>query len=157
MASGRDNLQASILDRLIDNEPEVSFEPVQFRLLDMRQIKAHVIRDLENLLNTRRLIEAPPAEFSELNRSVLIYGLKDYTSLSPRSSSVRKLLRQDIEHAIARFEPRLRNVKVQIEPDQKGHSLRFRINATLVIEPEREPVQFDTFFDINRSEYVITK
>jgi predicted component of type VI protein secretion system len=46
---------------------------------------------------------------------------------------------------------------VQIEPDQKGHSLRFRINATLVIEPEREPVQFDTFFDINRSEYVITK
>jgi type VI secretion system protein ImpF len=152
-----ENLQASILDRLIDNEPEVSFEPVQFRLLDMRQIKARVIRDLENLLNTRRLADPPDAEFSELNRSVLIYGIKDYTSLNPRSASVRKLLRQDIEKAIARFEPRLKNVKVQLEPDQKGHSLRFRINAMLVIEPEKEPVQFDTFFDINRSEYMITK
>jgi type VI secretion system protein ImpF len=152
-----ENLQASILDRLIDNEPEVSFEPVQFRLLDMRQIKARVIRDLENLLNTRRLADPPDAEFSELNRSVLIYGIKDYTSLNPRSASVRKLLRQDIEKAIARFEPRLKNVKVQLEPDQKSHSLRFRINAMLVIEPEKEPVQFDTFFDINRSEYMIAK
>ncbi len=152
-----ENLQASILDRLIDNEPEVSFEPVQFRLLDMRQVKARVIRDLENLLNTRRLADPPDAEFTELNRSVLIYGLKDYTSLSPRSASVRKLLRQDIERAIARFEPRLKNVKIQLEADQKGHSLRFRINAVLVIEPEKEPVQFDTIFDINRSEYMISK
>lgn len=152
-----ENLHASVLDRLIDNEPEVSFEPVQFRLLTMRQIRARVIRDLENLLNTRRLADPPDAEFTELNRSVLIYGIKDYTSLNPRSGSVRKLLRQDIEKAIARFEPRLKNVKVQLEPDQKGHSLRFRINAMLVIEPEKEPVQFDTFFDINRSEYMISK
>ncbi len=152
-----ENLQASILDRLIDNEPEVFFEPVQFRLLDMRQIKARVIRDLENLLNTRRLADPPDAEFTELNRSVLIYGLKDYISLSPRSASVRKILRQDIERSIGRFEPRLKNVKVQLEADQKGHSLRFRINAMLVIEPEKEPVQFDTFFDINRSEYMISK
>lgn len=157
MASDHDNLQASVLDRLIDDEPEVSFEPVQFRLLNMRQVKARVIRDLESLLNTRRIIEPPPPEFSELNRSVFVYGIKDYTSLSPRSATVRKVLRQEIERAIARFEPRLRNVKVQLEPDQKGHSLRFRISAMLVIEPEKEPVQFDTFFDINRSEYVITK
>ena len=156
MSLNQDNIRASILDRLIDTEPEVSFEPVQFRLLDMRRIKAFVIRDLENLLNTRGLIDPPPAEFSELNRSVLIYGLKDFTSLSPKNPAVRKLLRQDIEKAIARFEPRLRNVKVQLEQDQKGHSLRFRINAMLVIEPEKEPVQFDTYFDITRGEFQIS-
>jgi len=152
-----ENLQASILDRLIDDEPEASSEPVQLRLLSMRQIKACVIRDLEKLLNTRRIIEQPPAEFAELNRSVYAYGIKDYTSLNPRSASVRKLLRQDIERSIARWEPRLRNVKVQLEQDQKTHSLRFRINAVLIIEPEKEPVQFDTFFDINRGEYLITR
>lgn len=153
----QENLQASILDRLMDDEPEVYSEPVQFRLLGIRQVESCVIRDLERLLNTRRIIEPPPAEFSELNRSVYAYGIRDYTSLNPRSSSVRKLLRQDIERSIARWEPRLRNVKVQLEQDQKTHSLRFRINAVLVVEPEKEPVQFDTFFDINRGEYLISR
>jgi type VI secretion system protein ImpF len=157
MIDTQGNIRASLLDRLIDYEPEVTFEPVQYRLLDMRQIKALVIRDLENLLNTRRTIYPVPAEFIELNKSVLAYGLKDFTSQSTRSTALRKALRQDIERTVARFEPRLKNVKIQIEADQRGNTLKFRINALLVIEPETEPVQFDTVFDINRSEYVISK
>lgn len=157
MNDSQGNVPASILDRLIDEEPEVTYEPVHYRLLDMRQMKAKVIRDLESLLNSRRIIDQPPPEYAELNRSVLVYGIRDFTSSSPKSTAVRKSLRQDIERTIARFEPRLRNVKVHLEPDQKGHSLRFRINAMMVIEPEKEPVQFDTFFDINRGEYLITK
>jgi len=157
MNGNQGNIRATLLDRLIDQDTEVTFEPVQYRLLDMRQIKAFVIRDLENLLNTRRTIYPPPAEFTELNRSVLVYGLKDFTSQSTKSTILRKTLRQDIERTIARFEPRLKNVKIHLDADQSGNSLRFRINALLVIEPETEPVQFDTVFDINRSEYVITK
>jgi len=157
MNDNQGNIRASLLDRLIDQEPEVSFEPVQFRLLDMRRIKAFVIRDLETLLNTRRIIYPPPAEFIELGKSVLVYGLKDFTSQSTRSTGLRKALRQDIERTIARFEPRLKNVKIHLDSDSSGNSLRFRINALLVIEPETEPVQFDTVFDVNRSEYVITK
>jgi len=45
--------QASLLDRLIDEDPENSREPAQQRLHNARQIKALVIRDLENLLNSR--------------------------------------------------------------------------------------------------------
>jgi type VI secretion system protein ImpF len=157
MNDNQGNIRASLLDRLIDQEPEVSFEPVQYRLLDMRQIKALVIRDLETLLNTRRTIYQPPAEFIELNKSVFIYGLQDFTSQSTKSTVLRKALRQDIERTVARFEPRLKNVKIHLESDSSGNSLRFRINALLVIEPETEPVQFDTVFDINRSEYVISK
>jgi type VI secretion system protein ImpF len=157
MNDNQGNIRASLLDRLIDQEPEVSFEPVQYRLLDMRQIKVLIIRDIETLLNTRRTIYPPPAEFTELNKSVLVYGLRDFTSQSTKSTVLRKALRQDIERTIARFEPRLKNVKIHLESDQRGNSLRFRINALLVIEPETKPVQFDTVFDINRSEYVITK
>lgn len=157
MSAGQGNIRASLLDRLIDQELDVSFEPVQYRLMDMREIRVNVVRDLEHLLNTRRIIDPPPPEFTEANRSILMYGLKDFTSHNPKSAGVRKLLRQDIERAIAQFEPRLRNVKVQLEADQKGHSLRFKINAMLVIEPEREPVQFDTYFDLNRAEFVVER
>jgi len=155
MADNQGNIRASLLDRLIDHEPQVSFEPVQYQLVGMREMRVNVVRDLENMLNTRRIIDPPPPEFTEANRSVLMYGLHDFTSQNPKSGTLRKLLRQDIEKSIALFEPRLRNVKVQLEPDQGGQKLRFRINAMLVIEPEREPVQFDTFFDLNRAEFVI--
>ncbi len=151
------NLTASILDRLIDNEPGISNEPVQFRLMDLRQIRSMVIRDLENLLNTRRIIYPPSPEFVELNRSIMVYGLSDFTAQSPKNPATRRQLRQDIEKTIALFEPRLRNVKVQIEGDQEIRSVSFRINAILVIEPESEPIQFDTYFDINRGEYVISR
>ncbi|MEN6475673.1 MAG: type VI secretion system baseplate subunit TssE [Syntrophaceae bacterium] len=157
MRESQGNIRASLLDRLIDQEPALSYEPVQYRLLDMREMRVNVVRDLEHLLNTRRIIDPPPPAFTQANRSVLTFGLQDFTSHNPKSAAVRKLLRQDIEQAIALFEPRLRNVKVQLEPDQKGHSLRFRINAMLVIEPEREPVQFDTYFDLNRAEFVVER
>jgi type VI secretion system protein ImpF len=155
VAVSQGNIRISVLDRLLDSEPEVSFEPVQHRIVDMRQMRSMVIRDLEHLLNTRRTLIETPAEFRELNKSVFTYGLKDFTAGSTKDPATRKELRQEIERAIATFEPRLRNVRVVIESDQKERSLKFRINATLVIEPEREPIQFDTLFDINRGDYVV--
>jgi type VI secretion system protein ImpF len=56
------------------------------------------------------------------------------------------------------FEPRLRNVSVQVEmATDKDRTLRFRINGLLIVEPEAEPVTFDTFFDVNRGQYVISR
>ena len=152
------NLQISVLDRLVDHEPGVSHEPVQYRLLGIRQIKALVIRDLENLLNARRQISPVPVSYKEVHKSVFMYGLGDFTSENPKSPSVRQRLRQDIEKTLARFEPRLRNVAVHLEEDkEKGRNLRFRITGLLIVEPETEPVSFDTVFDTNRGEYVIQK
>ena len=142
----------------MDDEPRVSHEPVQYRLLSIGQIKASVIRDLENLLNTRRQILAPPVAYREVNNSLFVYGLRDFTAQSPKSVSVRQQLRQDIEKTISRFEPRLKNVSIHLEtPTQKERNLRFRISGLLVVEPVAEPVTFDTYFDANRGEYVISK
>lgn len=158
MGKNRHNFQASILDRLIDNEPRVSREPVQYRLVNLGQIKASVIRDLEHLLNSRRHILEPPTSYKEVNNSLFVYGLKDYTSLNPKSVSVKQQLRQDIEKTITRFEPRLKNVTVHFEkPSEKERRFKFRITGLLVIEPITEPVTFDTYFDSNRGEYVISK
>jgi type VI secretion system protein ImpF len=158
MNENRQNIQASILDRLIDLEPGVSREPVQYRLLTIGRAKASVARDLENLLNTKRSVWAPPAAYREVNNSVFVYGLQDFTSQNPRSPMVRQQLRQQIEKIISRFEPRLKNVKVNLETAaQNERNLRFRITALLVVDPVTEPVTFDTFFDVSRGEYVISK
>lgn len=151
------NLQASILDRLIDDDPRTPGDSVSYRLLNMAQIKAAVIRDLENLLNTRRQIIDPPAECSALRDSLYSYGLKDFTAENPNSIAILQQLRQDIEQSVARFEPRLRNVRVHLENKNKGdRKLRFRITGLLVVEPISEPVTFDSFFDFNRGECAIT-
>jgi type VI secretion system protein ImpF len=158
MNETRGNSQASILDRLIDLDPDVSKEPVQLRLRDPREAKASVVRDLENLLNTRRHILTPPPGYTEVNSSLFTFGLPDFTSQNPKNITVRQQLRQEIERTIARFEPRLRNVSVHVEAaGDNDRSLRFRINGLLMLEPEAEPVTFDTYFDVNRSQYVFVR
>lgn len=158
MKETQQNLQASLLDRLLDMEPKLSHETVQFRLVKFRQVERAIIRDLENLLNTRRNIMTPPASLQGVNRSLFVFGLRDFTGENPRNHSVKQRLRLEIENVISIFEPRLRNVTVQAEaPTRDERSLRFRINGLLVVEPLSEPVTFDTYFDVNRGEYFISK
>ena len=158
MNRDQQTLQTSILDRLIDEEPEISREPAQYRTSTIGQVKAAVTRDLENLLNTRRNIQVPPTAFEELNNSLFVYGVRDYTAQNPRSPAAKQQLRLDIEQTLRRFEPRLRNVTVQMESATASErNLRFRISAVLVADPVTEPVTFDTVFDANRGEYMIAK
>ena len=132
--------QAPLLDRLIDDDPANSREPAQQRLLNARQIRALVVRDLENLLNSRRSITALPSEFRELENSIATYGLKDFTAIGADSHQVQRFILKDVETAIARFEPRLQHVKVAVEAgDQKTRNLSFHISAMLVVDPIREP------------------
>ncbi|WP_303721774.1 type VI secretion system baseplate subunit TssE [Malonomonas rubra] len=150
-------VRTSILDRLIDLEPSVSSEPVQNRMQGIEPIKKSVVHHLELLLNTRRLIEEPAAELRELNKSLLLYGLKDFTAENPNSIIIRQQLRQDIEKTLVKFEPRLKNVRVHLETgEQNLRKLRFRITAVLHVEPLSEPVAFDTFFDMNRGLCTVT-
>jgi type VI secretion system protein ImpF len=156
MKESGQNIQASLLDRLIDNEPGISREPVQYRQTTFRQVKVAVGRDLENLLNTKNYVSSLCSEYRELNSSVFVYGMPDFTSANPKSPSVRHKLRRELEKAIAQFEPRLRNVIVRVDEQGPGErNLRFKINALLYLDPASEPVTFDTFFDVNRCEYSI--
>jgi len=149
--------QASILDRLMDQEPAVTHEPAQ-QLFSVGQIKDAVARDLENLLNTRRNIITPPASYREVGNSLFVYGLPDFTSRNPAHIAVRSQLRLEIEKTIARFESRLKNVAVHIDsPGATGRNLQFRITGVLVVDPITEQVVFDTSFDLNRSRYAILK
>jgi type VI secretion system protein ImpF len=152
------NAQASVLDRLIDSEPGVSHEPVQFRLQDIRQAKASVIRDLENLLNTRRPPEDLSRDYPNVRKSLLVYGLKDFSVSNHRSVATLQRLSTEIERLISQFEPRLRNVAVTLDVDAGNERvLRFRISGTLIVEPLSEPVTFDTVLDMNRAQFKVSR
>ncbi len=152
------SIQESILDRLVDHEPDVSHEPAQFRRISVDTIKASIVRDLERLLNTRRQLMPGLSEYREICNSQTTYGLKDFTAENPKSPVVRQQLRKDIENAIAIFEPRLNKVSVRFEISESktDSNLKFKISGLIVLENESEPVTFDSFLDVNRGEYFIS-
>ena len=151
------NIVPSVLDRLLDNEPQVSKEPASSRTQDLRALQAAVGRDLEALLNSRReALEELPNDFVELNRSLLIYGLPDLTSLSLLNQADRNRVRRSVEEAIAVFEPRLTRVRVALEaPREHDRGLRFRVDALLRVDPTPEPVSFDAVLQLTTQQYVI--
>lgn len=156
MNKKRQNVQASILDRLIDYEPEVSRESVLRRFLSVERIKATVMRDLENLLNTRGQILYAPEAYSRVNQSVYVYGLPDFTCRNLNSPYGRNQLCQDVQKAIFQFEPRLKEVTIRVQTPMRGERrIRLEIKATLLVEPINEPITFDVYLDVNRKEYKI--
>ena len=90
-------MKGSILDRLIDLDPDTRSDPVQYRSFSYNQMRSVVERDLENLLNTKCFTSDLPESFTELRNSLLTYGLSDFTSKNPATPSVRSELRQEIE------------------------------------------------------------
>jgi len=150
------SVRTSVLDRLIDYEPQITREPVASRSKSLRLLKESVKRDLEWLLNTRQLMGGIPPDLKELNNSVAAYGLPDFTNLSIDSPADRKSIKREIELAIKRFEQRLDNVRVTIEPTEGlDRVLRFRIDASLRIDPAPEPITFDTKLELGTGEYVV--
>ena len=153
----QDNLQRSLLDRLLDDDPSQPMEPAHQRQVSFAEIRAAVIRDIENLLNTRRVARAVPESLSQVGHSLYVYGLRDFSNENPGSAQVLQRLRREVVQALNLFEPRLKNVVVQVDNRTGDNNLHFRISATLVITPLSEPVVFDTLFDASRGEYVITQ
>src|ERR1035438_1131665 len=82
----------SVLDRLIDSEPDRKLEPPLTRAQSLRELRAALRRDLEWLFNTRSTIEEPPESLREVERSVYNYGVPDTTSLSLRSPKDQEYL-----------------------------------------------------------------
>jgi type VI secretion system protein ImpF len=148
---------ASLLNRLTDENPGSTQEAVPLRLHDVDQLRASVAKDLEALLNTRReYLDALPEHYSEVERSVLLYGLPDFTSYSLKSQGDRQSVLQAVEEAIMGFEPRLRDVRVQLIPEEGiGKTMHFRVDGMLKVEPAPEPVTFDTVLHLSTQEYEV--
>jgi type VI secretion system protein ImpF len=140
----------SVLDRLIDHEPNSSVEASVSRLESVRRLRKWVGRDLEWLLNTRRNFQEPDESLKEINRSVYVYGLPDFSTYTMASPADQTKLLRHLLTAIKLFEPRLANVRiVPLENPTVGmQRFRLRIEGMLLMDPAPEPVSFDTLIEL---------
>ena len=111
--------------------------------LSMTELRAAVLRDLAHLLNTEQAETLPLAEGGEMvpafaglpccRDSVLNYGIPSLAG-RVRTTADYAVLAQEVEAAIARFEPRIRGVRVRPEGHEADSAIRTPV--TLVIEGE---------------------
>lgn len=139
-------LMSSVLDRLIDERPDLTSEPEKQQHQMLEELCRSVRRDLENLLNTRWRAGAWPSELSELKQSLVGYGIPDISGEDLGSASRRLRFLKQVEDVIRIFEPRFQRVKViPIEnADAIDRTLRFRIDAALHAVPVPHPIIFDS-------------
>lgn len=147
---GETTITISALDRLIDLEPDNRMENPMSRSQSVRLLKNSVRRDLEWLLNSRRIADAPDEGLKELNKSVYTYGLPDLSALTMASTTDRNRLVRQVLGTINMFEPRLMNVRLVLveTPDAGKKDVRLRIEAMLKMDPVPEPVSFDTVIEL---------
>jgi type VI secretion system protein ImpF len=148
-------LVPSILDRLIDDDPEITTEPTSGRAQRLRELKQSVRRDLEWLLNTRPRGLPSSGRWPELVRSILTYGLPDFGGAGPAGQRNRAEFCASMAQLIRQHEPRLMDIAVVElrEPDER--QLQFRIDALLRVDPAPEPVVFDTLLESSTGAVVV--
>lgn len=147
---GESTITLSVLDRLVDHEPDNRMENPLSRAQSVRVLKTAVRRDLEWLLNTRRIADPPDEALKEANRSVYVYGLPDLSALTMETAGDRNRLLRQITAAISSFEPRLTNVRLSLveRQDASKKDVRLRIEAMLRMDPVPEPISFDTLIEL---------
>jgi type VI secretion system protein ImpF len=113
-------------------------------------LKNAVRRDLEWLLNSRRICDPPDEGLKELNKSAYVYGLPDLSALTMAASGDRNKLVRQILATINLFEPRLANVRLVVveAPDSAKKDVRLRVEAMLRMDPVPEPITFDTVIEL---------
>jgi type VI secretion system protein ImpF len=147
----------SLLDRLIDEAPDQPQDPPLSQAEAMEVLRRSTRRDLQALLNTRRRWRSWPAELTELGRSVIGYGIPDFSTGALADAARRARLCAEIEETIRRFEPRFASVKVTEIPreDALDMRLRLRIDALLHAEPAPEPIAFEGTVDAATAEVTL--
>lgn len=150
--------EPSLLDKLFDDEPHAPM-PTALRQLSLEELKGTVARDIESLLNTRIVLEEADLHgLPECKRSLLTYGLNDFSGLSLASFYDRNYICQSLTKAIERHEPRLQSVKVSLEINERAtNALCFGIAAVLLVGPAREPVNFDATLQPSTLRYSVSR
>ena len=136
----QERLQPSLLDRLIDDEPDRTQESRERRVLSLPRLREAVLRDLAWLFNTTHLAVAEDlSECPEVARSVLNFGMPELTGSTVAGLDPVALERR-VRECICQFEPRLRHqtleVRVTHAPEESHHrALEFEIVGELMANP----------------------
>lgn len=129
-------------------------------------LREAVRRDIEALFNTERFEvtpllwdgemeaarERPPslADFPEVRRSVVNYGVPSFSGRSSRDFD-REALAKEIRAVLATFEPRLKEgaTKVTVTTGDRNHGLKIEIDAVLITTPTPERMRLRTTINLD--------
>jgi type VI secretion system protein ImpF len=129
-----------LFDRL-DLNPEIDDSQRPFRILTREQLRASIRRELGRLLNTRCSLSLD--QVGEEERSVVNYGIPDFSSLSAQNADDQALIGRIVGQTVTAFEPRLRNVAVDVRPVPNSEAgLYLFLDAMMVVGQFNEPVYF---------------
>jgi type VI secretion system protein ImpF len=151
---------AGLLERLMDERnPPGGSSQAAIQGLNIDQVKDHVARDLEALLNTRAALPACAFERFPLARaSILNYGLVDFAGFCLSSDEDRAAICASLKAAIETHEPRLKDVSASLEPSAGSvNRLDFVIHARLELESGGDTVNFSAVLQPSSLRYAIRK
>ena len=152
-SGGPEQVRASILDRLIDHSPGVAPERPPFRTQSRAEYGRSILRDLQRLLSTRTTFEVgvdakTRRRRKPKERSVVDYGLSDFSHLHPASEDDRIILARTLREAITAFEPRIKIRRLSVDLVEGHRSLcEIRIQAWLIMNHARQPISFGLALD----------
>ena len=136
----RDRLQPALLDRLTDDNPDITHDADDRRVLNKNQLRQAVLRDLSWLLNAvqplgKQALDAPYAAESVLN-----YGLPPMSGQLASKVDVPNV-EQALREAILRFEPRILEHSLSVKAIEAGammdahNVIEFEIRGFLWAQP----------------------
>lgn len=134
--TNQENLQPSLLDRLIDDHPDQISESRDKRVLSMRRLKDIVVRDLGDLLNSLHFQATHNLDkYEYVKQSVVNYGVPGLTGFTIHNLEAYQVER-DLKAAILQFEPRILRhtlvVKIiKAEDKMNNRSLMFHIEGQI--------------------------
>lgn len=138
----------SLLDRLIDDNPESRVEPVPTDAELRRQVRESIQQNVSILLNTRSWLGTWPRELDHIRRSIINFGLPDTSGIAIDDSDVRSVLGQTIRMALEIFEPRLTRINVSVFTAAGARSARVLIEAQ--VRGDLEPMVMGTVLGRSR-------
>lgn len=133
----------SLLDRLIDDNPEQAIDPAESEEEALFHYKAGLRRDLEALLNGKRPQIAALDRNPLLARSMVGFGLHDISTEDFSAAGARDRIRRMMAQCIREHEPRLSDVEVEMDEGATSEGVRFRIVAVLKLTRDRDMVVYD--------------
>ena len=121
----QERLQPALLDRLTDEEPDVTQEVRERRVLSKAKLRQAVLRDLAWLFNATRFEAGGDlANAPDVRRSVINYGLPALSGKAASSIDVTDL-EKSIRQSILDYEPRILphtlHVRALLQESQLDH------------------------------------
>ncbi len=150
MVKTAQKISAPLMFRLIDEAPHLQSEKKSGTQVLLNEFYEQIRQSLERLLNTRLNHIEWPEKYSELNNSVINYGISDFTLNFFGERANQHKLCQTIKEAICRFEPRIHKVQVTPIENEAGldRVLKLRIECEVDLKPTSVPAVFESSLDV---------